>query len=442
VPLAVGYGKGEMFIGSDALALAPLTRRITYFEASDWAVVDDAGALLFDTADRPVEREIRLTSVPGAATGKGSYRHFMEKELHEHPVVLGDTLTQYLDPITRRLTLPPLPFDPAAVPRLTITACGSALLTGLVGRYWIERLARIPVDADVASESRYRQPSLPEGGAVLLVSQLGETADTITARRLLRANGPKVVLVVNVPESSMARESDGAELTVAGREIGVASTKAFTAQLLVRACLAIGFGRARGTISTGDEAKLTASLLEVLANAGQVLEREAEIQAIAAEVAKARDVTVSGPRHAVPDRDRRGAEVQGDQLHPRRGLCRRRDEAWPLRTNRFGYVGDLAAPVRADVQGDGVKPAGSRGARWPHHGLHRRSRCLEAAPLCGARRGAAERRHVFRTYTAGHSCTVARLSRRGSEGRRRGRAAQPSQERHGGMSTGPLNRNI
>ncbi|MFN6956613.1 MAG: glutamine--fructose-6-phosphate transaminase (isomerizing), partial [Acetobacteraceae bacterium] len=293
-PLAVGFGDGEMFVGSDALALAPLTRRIAYLDEGDWAVVDDAGARFFDADDRPVEREIRLTAISGAATGKGNYRHFMEKELHEHPVVLGDTLTQYLDPMTRSVSLPPLPFDPAAVPRLTITACGSAFLAGQVGRYWIEQLARIPVDADVASEFRYRDPPLPEGGAAILVSQSGETADTMAALRLLRARGQKVLSVVNVPESSMARESDGAVLTVAGPEIGVASTKAFTAQLAVLACLAIGFGRARGTITAEDEAKLTAALLEVPGNAALVLERDAEIRAMAAEVAKARDVLFLG----------------------------------------------------------------------------------------------------------------------------------------------------
>ncbi len=293
-PLAVGFGEGEMFVGSDALALAPLTRRIAYLDEGDWAVVDDVGAQFFDLHDAPVERAIRLTAVSGAATGKGNYRHFMEKELHEHPVVLGDTLTQYLDPMTRSVTLPPLPFDPVTVPRMTITACGSAFLAGQVGRYWIEQLARIPVDADVASEFRYREPPLPEGGAALLVSQSGETADTMAALHLLQRHGQKVVAVVNVPESSMARAADGTVLTVAGPEIGVASTKAFTAQLAVLACLAIGFGRVRGTITADQEAALTAALLEVPGMAAQVLEQDEEIRAMAVEVAKARDVLFLG----------------------------------------------------------------------------------------------------------------------------------------------------
>ena len=293
-PLAIGFGDGEMYVGSDALALAPMTRRIAYLEEGDWAVVGAAGAEFFDATHAPVQRAVVQTAVSGAAVGKGNYRHFMEKELHEHPAVLGDTLRQYLDPGTLQVRLPRLPFDPATVPRLTITACGSAFLAGQVGRYWIEQLARIPVDADVASELRYRNPPLLEGGGAILVSQSGETADTMAALKLLREGGQRVLSVVNVPESSMARESDATVLTVAGPEIGVASTKAFTAQLAVLACLAIGFGRARGRVSATDEAKLTEALLEVPSEAAAVLERDAQIRELAAEVAKARDVLFLG----------------------------------------------------------------------------------------------------------------------------------------------------
>ncbi|TDH57419.1 glutamine--fructose-6-phosphate transaminase (isomerizing) [Dankookia rubra] len=293
-PLAVGFGEGEMFVGSDALALAPLTRRIAYLDEGDWAVLDTDGAAFFDARDRSVERQVVVTAVSGAAVGKGNYRHFMEKELHEHPAVLGDTLRQYLDPKTLEVRLPRLPFDPARIPRLTISACGSAFLAGAVGRYWIEQLARLPVDADVASELRYRNPPLVEGGAAILISQSGETADNMAALKLLRQGGQKVLSVVNVPESSMARESDGAVLTVAGPEIGVASTKAFTAQLAVMACLAIGFGRSRRELSTIDEGRLTQALLEVPGNAALVLEKDAQIRELAAEVAKARDVLFLG----------------------------------------------------------------------------------------------------------------------------------------------------
>jgi glucosamine--fructose-6-phosphate aminotransferase (isomerizing) len=293
-PLAVGFGEGEMFVGSDALALAPLTRRIAYLDEGDWAVLSQDDARFFDIHDNPVTREIRTTSVSGATTGKGNYRHFMEKELHEHPAVLGDTLRQYLDPGTLDVNLPRLPFDPAQVPRITMTACGSAFLAAQVGRYWIEQLARIPVDADVASELRYRNPPLAEGGAAILVSQSGETADTMAAMKLLRENGQSILSVVNVPESSMARESDATVLTVAGPEIGVASTKAFTAQLAVLACLAIGLGRARGQLTKQDQGELTKALLEVPHKAAEVLERDAQIKALAAEVAGARDVLFLG----------------------------------------------------------------------------------------------------------------------------------------------------
>jgi len=293
-PLAIGFGEGEMYVGSDALALAPLTRRIAYLEEGDWAELGAEGATFFDAAHNPVERKVVVTAVSGAAVGKGNYRHFMEKELHEHPAVLGDTLRQYLDPKTLEVRLPRLPFDPMRVPRLTITACGSAFLAGQVGRYWIEQLARLPVDADVASELRYRNPPVPDGGAAILVSQSGETADTLAALRLLREAGQRVLSVVNVPESSMARESDGCVLTVAGPEIGVASTKAFTAQLAVMACLAIGFGRARRELTTLDEGRLTQALLEVPSHAARILEQDAQLRELAAEIVKARDVLFLG----------------------------------------------------------------------------------------------------------------------------------------------------
>jgi glucosamine--fructose-6-phosphate aminotransferase (isomerizing) len=293
-PLAVGFGDGEMFVGSDALALAPLTRRIAYLEEGDWAVLNRSGARFHDVTGAEVVREIKLTTVSGATTGKGNYRHFMEKELHEHPVVLGDTLTRYLEPAQRRVILPDLPFDALTVPRLIMTACGSAYLAGLVGRYWIEELARLTVDADVASELRYRDPPLLEGGGALLLSQSGETADTLAALRLLKQRGQRILSIVNVPESTMVRESDAAVITVAGPEVAVASTKSVIAQLAVLACLAIGLGRARGTITAEQEAELTAALLEVPSNAAAVLERDDEIRAMAVEVAKARDVLFLG----------------------------------------------------------------------------------------------------------------------------------------------------
>jgi glucosamine--fructose-6-phosphate aminotransferase (isomerizing) len=299
-PLAVGFGEDEMFLGSDALALTPLTRRIAYLEDGDWTVVDRKGARFFDVEGRAVEREVKLTRLTGGAIGKGNYRHFMEKELHEHPAVIGDTLHRMVDPSTRRVVLPDLPFDLAGVPRVTLSACGSAFYAGLVGRWWFEVVARVPTDSDVASEFRYRTPPLPEGGLGLLVSQSGETADTMAALRYMRAQGQHVLSIVNVPDSSMARESDAVLETVAGPEIGVASTKAFTAQLATLACLALAAGRARGTVSAAEETRLTGSLLEVPSRAAEVLANRAVVQSLAERVVRAHDVLYLGRGDCCP----------------------------------------------------------------------------------------------------------------------------------------------
>jgi glucosamine--fructose-6-phosphate aminotransferase (isomerizing) len=293
-PLAVGYGEDEMFLGSDALALAPLTQRIAYLEDGDWAVITRDGARFHDAHGAEVAREIRRTAVSGAVTGKGNYRHFMEKELHEHPAVLGDTLHQMVDPGTRAVALPELPFALAAIPRITISACGSAFYAGMVGRFWFESIARIPADGDVASEFRYRAPPMEAGGLGLLVSQSGETADTLAALRYMREQGQHVLSIVNVAESSMARHSTAVLQTVAGPEVGVASTKAFTAQLAVLACLALGVARARGAIDAAREAAMTGALLEVPGRAAEVLEHDADIARIARRVAEARDVLFLG----------------------------------------------------------------------------------------------------------------------------------------------------
>jgi glucosamine--fructose-6-phosphate aminotransferase (isomerizing) len=299
-PLAVGYGDDEMFVGSDALAVAPLTQRIAYLEDGDWAVVRRDGVRFHDAGGVIVSREIRRTAYSGASFGRGNFRHYMEKELFEHPAVIGDTLHRLIDPGTRAVALPPLELDFAAIPRITLAACGSAFYAGLVGRYWFESLARLPVDADVASEFRYRAPPLPPGGLGLLVSQSGETADTLAALQTLRESGQRVLSIVNVPESSMARASDLVLETIAGPEIGVASTKAFTAQLAVLACLAIAAGRARGVLSAEQETAMTASLLEVPGRAGEVLDHHAAITRVAARVAEARDVLYLGRGSCYP----------------------------------------------------------------------------------------------------------------------------------------------
>ena len=299
-PLAVGFGEDEMFVGSDGLALAPLTRQIAYLRDGDWAVVERAGARFFDESGAAVTREVKLTRLTGAAIGKGNYRHFMEKELHEHPAVIGDSLNRMINPTTRAIVLPALPFDLATIPRVTMSACGSAYYAAMVGRWWFEALARLPTDVDVASEYRYRAPPMSAGGLGLLVSQSGETADTLAALRYMRDNGQHILSVLNVPESSMARESHVTLETVAGPEIGVASTKAFTAQLSVLACLALAAARARGAIDAAAERVLTAALLEVPSRAAEVLENSTEIQRIATIVAEARDVLFLGRGNCYP----------------------------------------------------------------------------------------------------------------------------------------------
>lgn len=293
-PLAVGFGDTAMYLGSDSLALAPMTRRIAYLQDGDWTVVTREGAAFFGPAGQSVSREIRMTVQTGAVVGKDGYRHFMEKELHEHPAAIGQTLSHMLDPATRTVLLPALPFKWTEVPRVTIAACGGAYFAGLAGRHWIEELARLPADIDFASELRYRTPPMSKGGLGLLVSQSGETADTLAALRFLRGAGQHVMSVLNVPESTMARESDVVLATVAGPEIGVASTKAFTAQLTVMACLAVGAARARGTISEAREAALIAALMELPSKASEVLANDAPIQRLAERMAEARDVLCLG----------------------------------------------------------------------------------------------------------------------------------------------------
>ncbi len=299
-PLAVGYGEDEMFVGSDGLALAPLTQRIAYLSDGDWTVVDRQGARFYGPDGAEVQREVKLTRLTGSAIGKGNFRHFMEKELHEHPAVIGDTLHRMVNPATRAVALPELPFDFATLPRITISACGSAFYASLVGRWWFEAIAQIQTDVDVASEFRYRTPPLARGGLGILVSQSGETADTMAALRYMQEQGQHVLSIVNVPESSMARASDAVLETVAGPEVSVASTKAFTVQLAVLACLAIAAGRARGAISAGQEAAMTAALLEVPSRAAEVLERHDEIKALAHRVAQARDVLYLGRGNCFP----------------------------------------------------------------------------------------------------------------------------------------------
>jgi glucosamine--fructose-6-phosphate aminotransferase (isomerizing) len=299
-PLAVGYGDGEMFLGSDALALAPLTKKICYLEEGDWAVVTRTGASIFDESGNKAQREVRETELSGALIGKGNYRHFMQKEIFEQPAVVGDTLQSFVNAATREVSLPALPFDLATVPRITVVACGTACYAGWVAKYWLERVARIPVEIDVASEFRYREAPLPEGGVALFVSQSGETADTLAALRHCRKLGQHVVSVVNVSESSIARESDVVLPTLAGPEIGVASTKAFTTQLAVLACFVIAAAQARGAIDGTRAAEMAGALTEVPSRMAEVLNHDEALRALAADLAEARDVLYLGRGTAFP----------------------------------------------------------------------------------------------------------------------------------------------
>ncbi|MCX7354852.1 MAG: glutamine--fructose-6-phosphate transaminase (isomerizing) [Alphaproteobacteria bacterium] len=289
-PLAIGYGDGEMYLGSDALALAPLTQRISYMEEGDWVELTPTGATVHDSNDAVVKREIKQTALSGAMVGKGQYRHYMQKEIFEQPAVIGDTLQSFLNPAERSIRLPKLPFDLGKVPRITISACGTAFFAGLVGKYWLEQIARVPVEADIASEFRYREAPMPEGGAALFVSQSGETIDTLAALRYAKSQGQHIVGIVNVPESAVARESDVVLSTLAGPEIGVASTKAFTTQLTVLAAFAIATAKARGAIDHAREIQLYTALTEVPSRAAEILNNDGAIQKIAEFVMQARDV--------------------------------------------------------------------------------------------------------------------------------------------------------
>jgi glutamine---fructose-6-phosphate transaminase (isomerizing) len=293
-PLVVGYGEGEMFLGSDALALAPLTQRITYLEEGDWVVVRRDSVQIFDADNTPVTREVRASGASAAAVEKGNYRHFMQKEIYEQPTVVAQTLTSYLRRSDNSVALPQFDFDLSSVRRLTIVACGTSYYAGMVAKYWFEQFARVPVDIDVASEFRYRDPVLEEGGLALFISQSGETADTLAALRHCKAEGQTIGVVVNVPTSTMAREADLLLPTHAGPEIGVASTKAFTCQLAVLAALAAHMAVKKGRLSREEEADIVRHLLEVPAALNAALDRDDEIAAMAPLIAPACDVLYLG----------------------------------------------------------------------------------------------------------------------------------------------------
>ncbi len=299
-PLAIGYGNGEMFVASDAVALASLTSRVAYLHDGDWAVVTIDHATIYNSEGAIIDRPILQSSVSGILTGKGEYRHYMLKEIHEQPAAIGDTLGSFTNEETGDVDLGPLPADFATVPRITIVACGTAYYAGLVGKYWLEQIARMPVEIDVASEFRYRAAPMPPGGVAVFISQSGETADTLEALRYCRAQGQTIISIINVVESTIARESDAVLYTKAGPEIGVASTKAFTTQLVVLACLTIAVAQARGAITQARASALAAALREAPARVSEVLSDVRGIEALAHQIAQARDVLYFGRGTAYP----------------------------------------------------------------------------------------------------------------------------------------------
>jgi glutamine---fructose-6-phosphate transaminase (isomerizing) len=293
-PLVVGYGDGETYLGSDALALAPLTQRIAYLEEGDWVVITREGATIYDKDNNPVERAVTISGVTGELISKGNHRHYMLKEIYEQPIVVAQTLRSYLQRMEDRVTLPIPDFDLGAIKRVTIVACGTSFYAGMVAKYWFEQFARVPVDLDVASEFRYRAPVMEPEGLMIVISQSGETADTLAALRHAKSEGQKIAAVVNVPTSSMAREADLLLPTHAGPEIGVASTKAFTCQLAVLAALAANLARAKGRLDAAEEKALVKHLAEAPAALNAALAYDESIEAMAGAVATARDVLYLG----------------------------------------------------------------------------------------------------------------------------------------------------
>jgi len=300
-PLAIGHGEGEMFLGSDAIALSPFTDRITYLDEGDWAVVTRSGVRIFDKENRPVERAEARSSVTSSLMDKGNYKHFMAKEIHEQPEVLGHTLSRYFDYGSKQAKVAgadQLKFKDLS--RLIITACGTAYLAGLVSKYWFEKYARLPVEIDIASEFRYREAPISGKDTALVISQSGETADTLASLRYCKDHGAAIGAIVNVPESTIAREADTIFPTIAGPEIGVASTKAFTCQLAVLAALALQAGRERGVLSVERERELVAELTDVPSLALKALAAETEIEKLSHPLSKANNALYLGRSTSYP----------------------------------------------------------------------------------------------------------------------------------------------
>src|ERR1700685_4116986 len=300
-PLAIGHGDGEMYLGSDAISLAPFTDTISYLEDGDWVVLSREVGVIYDEHGAVVNREVLKSGASSFLVDKANYRHFMAKEIHEQPEVVGHTLARYVDMATERVALPTkLPFDFKDIQRISIVACGTASYAGYVAKYWFERLGRLPVELDVASEFRYREAPLRKGDLAIFISQSGETADTLAALRYAKSQGVHTLSVVNVPTSTIARESETVLPTLAGPEIGVASTKAFTCQLMVLAAMAVAAGKARGELSEADEAKLVHGLVEIPRLMSAALATEPQIEKLPRELSKSKDVLYLGRGTSYP----------------------------------------------------------------------------------------------------------------------------------------------
>ena len=299
-PLAIGYGEGEMYIASDAYALAPLTSKITYLEEGDWAEITRHNVTIYDKDNNKVEREIKLTALSGSTLGKGNYRHFMLKEIYEQPSVIGQTLNSFYNPVTKKVKMPEMPFDFKDIERITIIACGTSFYAGQTAKYWLESIAKIPTEVDIASEFRYAEKILPKNGLAIFISQSGETADTLAALRYARSNGQHIVSILNSNESSMERESDVTLHTCAGPEIGVASTKAFTTQLVALACFALAAAEERKAIDEKRIEELSHALSEVPSRAAEVLNHDESLKGLSRKLAEVSDIIYIGRGSSYP----------------------------------------------------------------------------------------------------------------------------------------------
>ena len=293
-PLAIGFGNNAMFVGSDALALAPMTRRISYLEDGDWTIINRDSLTIYNSKNVKVERPVSLTEVSGALIGKGKYRHFMDKEIHEQPEVIGYTLSAFYDPNSNYMKMPKVAFNPGLLPKLTIVAAGTSYYAGMIAKYWLEGLARLPVEVDIASEFRYRNSVLPDGGAALFISQSGESLDTLMALRHAREKGQHIISLINVDESTIARESDVVLKTLAGPEISVASTKAYTTQLAVLLCLSVDWAQKRNFLDKNKASKIMDELSRLPTALAEVLNDKERWNACAHELAGAKDVIYLG----------------------------------------------------------------------------------------------------------------------------------------------------